>query len=233
MPTVIKAGTKTLGARRLAAVDLADHLAEARGVKDQARQQALEIIAKARAEAVQIAEQAKSDGFKAGYQHGLEQGRTSGAESAYADALQRHTEEHAQVQACLAQAAAEIQKMRADLMSAAERDLLDFALTVARKLTFAVGSHSREAAQENLRRALRWLEATTALTIRVHPHDVENITAFAPRLLDELSRTDALRVVADESLAPGGCRVQSSRAQVDASLETQIDELVQSLIGGR
>ena len=58
-------------------------------------------------------------------------------------------------------------------------------------------------------------------------------TTFARGTLEHINDAGAIRVIADESMAPGGCRVETDRTVVDASLETQVDEIVTLLLGER
>ena len=115
---------------------------------------------------------------------------------------------------------------------AAEHHLLRFATDVASKLTFAIGALHHESAKENLRRAIRAVGEQTDLTVRVHPADLEVIKDFAPSALEQAGASSHVNVVADEGISPGGCTVKSARSEVDATLETQVAQIVALLLGG-
>jgi flagellar biosynthesis/type III secretory pathway protein FliH len=55
---------------------------------------------------------------------------------------------------------------------------------------------------------------------------------FAAASLEQIKSTRVIDLVVDDSLAPGGCRVTTGRTQVDATLETQVDEIVSLLLSG-
>ncbi|HNQ22329.1 MAG TPA: FliH/SctL family protein [Phycisphaerae bacterium] len=231
MATVIKAGSAGPLLNRLTTVDLADHLAEARAVVEQARQEATRIVAAARQREASLFEQTRARGAEQGYQEGFERGQAEGRAAAHTEAVASFQQQEAQVIAALRQAITQIEGFKTDLRLQAERDLLEFAVEVARKLTFAVGRVSPEAAQENFRRALERVAARTSLTVRVHPDDVDALRMFAPQVLEQNARDEAVKIVPDAQVTAGGCIVEHAAGQVDATLETQLEALVTLLLG--
>jgi flagellar biosynthesis/type III secretory pathway protein FliH len=123
-------------------------------------------------------------------------------------------------------AISQIDAMKEDLRIAAEKDLIDFAVSVAGKLTFAIGRVHKEAAQANLQRALSLVASGTDLTVRVNPDDAASMETFAKSVLSRVDASRAVAIVTDETLAPGGCQVMAGKTEIDASLETQVAEMV-------
>ena len=232
MSTVIKAGKAGPILPHLTTVDLADHLAEARFVVEAARRQAAKLISEGRRTAVALHEQARKKGFESGYAQGHQEGTQTGHERAHQEATERFNEQHAEVVSAFEHATAEIGAMKEELQTAAEHHLLRFATDVAVKLTFAIGALHRESAKQNLRRAISAVGEQTDLTVRVHPADLEVIRDFAPSALEQAGASPHVNVVADEGISPGGCAVRTARSEVDATLETQVAEIVALLLGG-
>jgi flagellar biosynthesis/type III secretory pathway protein FliH len=129
------------------------------------------------------------------------------------------------------QALTEIDQIKEDLAVAAERDLLEFAVAMAARLTFAIGALHRESAMQNLRRALLLVGSKSDLTVRVHPDDLASMETFAESVVKKMGTARAVNLVPDTTVAPGGCTVGAAEIEVDASLETQIDEMVSLLLG--
>jgi hypothetical protein len=48
-----------------------------------------------------------------------------------------------------------------------------------------------------------------------------------------LAVTGRIRWVADEAVAPGGVKVLTRRGQVDATIQTQLDNVAEALLGAR
>lgn len=230
MATVIKVGQAGTILKRLSTVDLADHLGEARAVVEAAERRAARIVAEAEAGKDQVFAESKATGYAAGHAEGTAVGTKSGHETAYAESIERFQKDQSVVAADMVAAVTGIDTLKRDLHIAAERDLLDFAIQIAKRLTFDIGSLHRDAAKENFRRALRLLETKTNLTIRVPAADMEAFRTFASGVLDEIDAAGSLNLVEDESLSPGGCIVESERSRIDATLETQVGELVALLL---
>ncbi len=231
MSTVIKAGQASKVLQRLTTVDLADHLAEAHAVIADAQLKAAQLLARADREAARAADESRREGYDEGFKKGYAEGTVAGRAEALEQAMTDFEQRHADVRADFRRVIEEIDATKEERNIAASRNLLEFALTLARRLTFAIGEVYREAAVENLKRALEIVGARTDLCIRVHPKDVETMTTFASSTLEHLGASSAARVIADDTVAPGGCFVQTGSTEVDATLESQIEEIVSLLLG--
>ena len=231
--TVIKAGESGPLLPQLSTVDLADHLAEGRAVVTSAKRASARIMEEAKRESARMFDEAKRNGYADGYRKGHVEGTKAGHEAAFQAAMKGFASEQGNLVADLQRAIEEIDKIKGDLRIEAERDLLNFAIDCAGKLTFAIGKVHRESAVENLRRALRVVGEKTDLTIHVHPADLESMKVFADSVLRSAAASPVVSIVADDSLSPGGCLVQTGRTRVDATLETQVDEMVALLLGGK
>jgi|CXWL01.1.fsa_nt_gi flagellar assembly protein FliH len=231
MSTVIKAGQAGKFVRRLAKVDLVDHLREATAVVDGARAQAVRIITDAEERARRAVENAgekgRADGFDKGYAEGVAAGRDAALEQGRIEFAEKHAGLAGMFQAAIAW----IDETKEPLRLTAEKDLLDFAVLTASKLTFAVGALHREAACENFRRALTLVTDKTDVTVRCNAKDVETLRVFAETVLDSARSGHGVRLIEDDSVSPGGCVLRSGKAEVDASLETQVAEMVSILVG--
>ena len=230
--TVIKAGQAGPILERLSTVDLADHLDEARTVVERAKRRAAGIIAQARGERESVLEEARRSGHQTGYQQGHREGTEAGHRAAHLESIERFNTEHAHIVDDLQRATVEIDRMKEDLQITAQQNLLDFAVRVARKLTFAIGKLHRESASANFTRALGLVASKTDLTIRVHPDDIDSMKTFAESVLTRADESAAMKLISDDCVAPGGCTVTTDRTSVDATLDTQIDQMVSLLLGG-
>ncbi len=231
MTTVIKAGETGTVLRRLSTVDLADHLQEARAVVEAAGREAARMVAEARLERERACDEAKQAGYDAGYRQGLEAGKQAGEKSAREEALARFDREQADLVTDLTRIIGELDGMKGDLRIAAERDVLEFAVHLAGKMTCAIGRLNRDAVVTNVRRALELVASQAEVRIRVHPDDSAALELFAGGVLKETGAARAVSIVVDQGVQPGGCVVETRSTKVDAKLETQIEEMVGLLLG--
>jgi flagellar assembly protein FliH len=171
--------------------------------------------------------------YESGYGAGRDEGAAAGREAAHREAAERFAEAQAHLVADLIRVVDEVDGMKRDLRIAAEKDLLEFALRLAEKLTLAIGRVNRESAVVNLGRALELIHGKGRLVVRAHPDDAATLAAFAESVRTRLHESSEIRLVSDESIAPGGCVVRAETTEVDARLETQLAELVSLLLAER
>ncbi len=231
MGNVIKSGYQGRVHREPVAIDLSDHLAQACAVLDDARREGIQIVDAARARADQIREKSKEAGYDHGYKEGLRKGEEIGRQEAFEEANRQFEQEHKHVVDTLSTALLELEKVKQDIDVTAERDLLEFAVKLICKMTFAVGSLNREAANQNLERALRLVGAQTDITVEVNPEDLASMKTFANQLLELSDSQQSSSVIAASDIARGGCRVHTNRTDIDATLETQTAIVTDLLLG--
>ncbi len=242
MSTVIKAGGELRAHRKLRTIDLADHLSTAQRVVDEARDSAARLIGQARLEAERIVtsargqadairQQAAAEGHDQGRQSGLAEGMKQGLEEARA----QFAAEHARLAEALSAALREFDARKRDLLAAADRDVLALAVAIAQKLTFERGRLHRDVAIENLKKCLELIRVRSDVRVRVHPDDEATLRLFAEREAAQMRTLEHVVIVADDQVAPGGCIVTAgsgdSAVGVDASLETQVAQVVELLLG--
>jgi flagellar assembly protein FliH len=231
MSTVIKKGETGRLLQRLCSLDLADHLAEARHVVAAARREAQGIVAKAKGESVRLREEARRLGHREGREQGHAEGFADGQAQGLAEATARFNREQADLATSMTSVIESIEQRKRDLLIEANRDVLEFAVAVASKVTRRVGEVDRQAARANVEEALRLVGEKTDLTMRVNPVDAETLRRFAADRAEQLGQQQHLRVVEDESLAPGGAVLTASGVEVDASIETQLEQITTLLLG--
>ncbi|MGY4532493.1 flagellar assembly protein FliH [Pseudomonas sp. TE3786] len=75
-----------------------------------------------------------------------------------------------------------------------------------------------------LREALKLLPMGAAnVRIHIHPQDFDLIKALRDR------HEETWRILEDETLQPGGCRVESEQSQIDATIETRMAQMLKQL----
>ena len=110
----------------------------------------------------------------------------------------------------------------------AEPELVKLATGVARKIVSTELTSQPDTIVQMVRQALTGVRQARRVVIQVPPPHVENLRAQASEL--DLSSTCEIQVMADASLAPGGCRIETELGLVDARLETQLSIIEQALL---
>jgi len=171
----------------------------------------LAVVEAARAEADQIREQARAEGFAAG--------RAEGAAAAHEEARAQLAPAvqalHAAVQALEAE--------RADLADRVEAGAVELALELAGKVVSGAVEAQPERVLDVVRGALRCFMERERVHILVHPDDLGLVRGSIDEVAGELGGIDHVEVQEERRITRGGAIVRTTTAQVDASLQTKLE----------
>jgi flagellar assembly protein FliH len=120
---------------------------------------------------------------------------------------------------------ADIAAARPDAIQRAEADTVRLAIEIARRVLHRELSVDPNALKALTRAALAKLQSQEIHRVRVHPEQEKLVRAS----LQESGRGDGIEVIADSSLPPGGILFDIGRGALDASVGTQLDEIVRGL----
>jgi flagellar assembly protein FliH len=171
----------------------------------------LAVVEAARAEADQIREQARAEGFAAGRAEGAAAAHDE-ARAQLAPAVQAL---HAAVQA--------IEAERADLADRVEGGAVELALELAGKVVSGAVEAQPERVLDVVRGALRCFMERERVHILVHPDDLGLVRGSIDEVAGELGGIDHVEVQEERRITRGGAIVRTTTAQVDASLQTKLE----------
>lgn len=123
----------------------------------------------------------------------------------------------------------------ASFYAAAEAQVVELALEIARKIVRELAEEKRELivtmAREAVTRAKDRGRLQGPVLVRVHPDDAPILEDAKGRLAEEVEGAALLTVLPDPAITRGGCRVETSVRLVDATLEMQLARLGAALHG--
>jgi flagellar assembly protein FliH len=154
--------------------------------------------------------EAFTKGYAQGEQAGLEAGNRR------SDAMLRR----------LGETLDEMASLRRTLLQQSERQVVQLALALARRIVRREVAVDEELTVALARVALDRLGESGPATIRLHPDD---FARAASRGADTWKRAH-ISVVADPSVSRGGCMVESPFGFVDAGIDAQFQELARALL---
>jgi flagellar assembly protein FliH len=149
---------------------------------------------------------------------GYAQGERAGAEAAASrsEAVLRR----------LAETIEELGALRIELIHKTERQVVQLALAMARRIVHREIALDKELLAAMARVALDRLGANANATIRLHPDD------YAATLASRTAGgADAIQVVPDPVVRRGGCLIQSDFGLIDVGVDAQVQELTTILFG--
>ncbi len=162
---------------------------------------------------------------------GFEEGQKQGAERALEREQKKVAKDTEGLQDLLRETLRSIDEGRARLIAEGERDLVRLAVAIAEKIVKAEVVARPDAAAANVRRAVELLANRRELEVQLHPKDLKAVETYLPELREEFPETSVIRLVANETISRGGCKVAVQEGAVDADIETQLAEIERALLG--
>lgn len=189
---------------------------EAERIVAEAKEQAAKLLAQAEAERDAYVEAARQEGIEAGYQEGYAQGAKE------AELLKDRAES----------LLAEARKAYRGVMIQAEPNLVQLSLLIAEKVIRRQVTLAEDIIVTVVRDLLKEVHAGETFFLHVHPSQINLLEEARQELLEATPVGAALHFVADKSISPGGCRLETDTGYFDATIEGQLLELKKLLQDG-
>ncbi|MDH4192797.1 MAG: FliH/SctL family protein [Nitrospirota bacterium] len=148
----------------------------------------------------------------------FEQGRQAGIEEGRAQ-CQAEVEEELKKALRLAN---HIGRARVAALEEHERDIVEVALAITRKIILREIEIDKEIVVRQVRQVLELLPAQELVTLKVHPQDFRTLEPLQHTLRAEFSKGDHLVLESHEDVDPGGCLVEQAGLLFDAQLTQQL-----------
>lgn len=117
-----------------------------------------------------------------------------------------------------------IKKLKEDFFAQAEPELIRLSLAIAEKVLGRMVHEHPEAVQQVVRQALE-RSLGDRVVVKVSPQDYKALQEQQAEFKDVLDRSKRLLLKEDESIAQGGCVVETEVGTIDAQLETQLEAI--------
>lgn len=178
----------------------------------------------------QLMEQARQQGHAAGFAAGLAEGRQTGHAQGHAEGLQAGLEQAlaeqnrraAQLDAMLSSA----EQALSSLDTQVAQGIVDLALRLARQVVQATPALRPEALLDTVRELLQPQEGQLSwIRLRIHPDDHDMLAQY----FRSLPAPPPWQLLTDDGIEPGGCLLETSLGQIDATLQTRWQRVAGSL----
>lgn len=180
-----------------------------------------EILQKAREEAAEIIAQAERD--KEMIEQAAEE---KGMQNVEEKIREEVAKEVAEIQEKLSETINEISSLQGEITSRVETELVEFALNIAKKIVRREVTIDREVALTLVKVSLGKLHSRTLAQVHLHPNDFE----FVQSKREHLDFHNALELVEDKTISPGGCLIHTETGDIDARIESQFEEIAHGLL---
>jgi flagellar biosynthesis/type III secretory pathway protein FliH len=136
-------------------------------------------------------------------------------------ALESQHAEVADVVQSMIRAVAEIRSLRQEIYRSIEREVVELALSIARKVVCQEIKINPEVAGCVAREALSQVDVPGKIKIRLNPADLEFITSTQGQISALQQEMDNVTFEAEEGITRGGCLIETKLGDIDARIERQ------------
>jgi flagellar assembly protein FliH len=126
----------------------------------------------------------------------------------------------------VAQTLTDLSGLRETLIQQTERQMVQLALTIARRIVLREVTLDPELIAAMAHVALQKLGSSSPATIRLNPEDYTVVAHDGERW-----GGGQVTVVPDPAIVRGGCLVESEFGRIDASVDRQFEEMTRALLG--
>lgn len=202
---------------------------QAEEIRNQARQEAQELLENSRKQAAQEAEealaQAREEGFRQGYADGMSKAQIEG-KAALEEQL--HQQE-LQIRQFLEEAS----QAREDLLEQTQSELCDLSVAVAEKIIHVSLKSSREVILKMIQMATDRLKRREWVRIYVGGCTARELAQITPELTTTLAGlSDHIKLIPMADDESGTCIIEMPDEIIDASVSTQLGNIKDILHGG-
>lgn len=198
-------------------------MVQAEEVLNRACSAADEIICQAGVECEKIKQEAR--------QEAIEQGRREGNDMGFREGMSRAEKEASSIRKQAYEVLEQADKIRRRTLENLEAEIIELAREIAEKLLSAQLSLNPSTVLSVAKESLRQVANRQSVVLYINPDELELVENRKAELKSLLQPRAEFQVVADSSIPPGGCIVETEQGQVDATLEKRKEELIRALYG--
>ncbi|KMQ74958.1 flagellar assembly protein FliH [Marinobacter subterrani] len=163
----------------------------------------------------------RQQGHQEGLETGLAEGREQGKTRGYEDTRKEMDTRVDRLEHLMGELLLPIRRHEDELETA----LVNLTTVLARAVVYRELSIDSSQIRQVVRRALEALPSTAEnIRIHIHPDDCETVRDVAARLETSAS------VIEDDTILPGGCRVETRHSLVDFTVEKRFQRAVQGML---
>ncbi len=227
---VIKAQNAASALGEAVVLDLGDLQRQADALRRDAEIDAERIVAEAKERAKQLSEGATEQGYEKGLAEGREAGAIEGREAGREESLAEWRESFDLLHQGLTAAFDQVDASRAALLRDARTAVVRLAIQLAEKLLHRTVEVDGEAVVDQVAAALEHVLRPMDVTVRINANDRLAMDAAIERLQDRFEQFEHIRLVDDETVSRGGCVINCGQGRIDATLETQLQRMVELML---
>lgn len=124
----------------------------------------------------------------------------------------------------------EIDGLWQQLVQTYEEKIIQLVGRVSEKIVLGQVAVDHDMVKRVILDTFRIIPEPVEVTIDIHPEDIEHIENIKEEFFQQLKTLKHISLLPDPSVSPGGCRVKTRFGEVDATLESRLDVIQQTIM---
>ncbi len=228
--TLIRSKTAGPLVKNAVVLDLGDIARQGEMIKKQCRADASRILSQARTQAEMLVRKSAENGFAEGKKLGYRQGLLDGQIRGRTDALDETKNAMQSLMHVWSESLETLNSMKQSLLLDAKSDILKLALEIGERVVYRIIEIDPSVIEDQMVESLRLLAKRTDVTISVSPADFDTAQDLVPDMIAQIDSCEGISVLSEPGLTSGGCIIQTGGGEIDATIETQLDRIIATLI---
>jgi len=175
--------------------------------------EAKDILQEAREKVVFIEQEAYEKGFAQGEKDGLELGEKKGVK----------------VIENIESILIELSRLKKEVPKQYEKEILDLTFAIAKKIIHREIATDESAIKGTILNALHFAVEKSKISLRVNPEDFDYVEKLRAQFFAEVKDLKSISMTSDPSITRGGCFLETPYGDIDSTVETQLEEVYQSI----
>ncbi|MCA9273886.1 MAG: hypothetical protein KDA31_12680 [Phycisphaerales bacterium] len=228
---VIKKSEAVNAARNAVVLDLGDIARQAELLRRRAEEQAEAIVADAREQRERLVSTGYTEGHVEGSKKGYSEGFTKGEEEGKQESTAAARVKLDEIEKAWTEALDDFADRRHHLLVECKENVIRLALSIAERVIHRAVSLDERVVLAQVEHALKLIGRPTRVAVLINPEDGAMVRRALPSISARLGAIEHVVLEEDPSITRGGCVVRTAEGgEIDASLETQIGRIAQTLL---
>ena len=125
----------------------------------------------------------------------------------------------------------EISHLKKEILKQYEMGALELIFTIAKKIIHYQITLDEKAIKNTVFKALNLTVEKSEIVLRVNPEDFDFVERLRPEFFTKFKELKSIMVTSDPSITRGGCFLETPYGDVNATVETRLEKIYQSLEG--
>lgn len=125
----------------------------------------------------------------------------------------------------------EISHLKKEILKQYEKGILDLIFAIAEKIVHRKIESDERIVKDIVLKAFELASEKSKIMLRVNPEDFDYIERLKPEFFSKFKDLKSIMVTSDPSITRGGCFLETPYGDLDATVETQLEKIYQSLEG--